>query len=102
MRACRCGCCVFIGPLTASTPSVPAATEYKDGGSGRSVSFTDMLLRVRGTSSKEDPSRLLVGVLEVKGQWQFKLPDGMTLEQGLEDDKQSASVIQVVQQVGST
>lgn len=83
---------------------MPADTEYKDGGSGRSVSFTDMLLRVRGTSSKEDPSRLLVGVLEVKGQWQFKLPDGMTLQQGLDDDPdmQSASVIQVVQQVGST
>lgn len=78
-----------------------ADTEYKDGGSGRSVSFTDMLLRVRGTSSKEDPSQLLVGVLEVKGHWQFKLPEGMTLQQGLEDDAQSANVIQVVQQVSS-
>jgi hypothetical protein len=58
-----------------------------------------MLLRVRGTSNRQDRSRLILGGLEVKGHWQFKLPDGMTLQEGLEDDSQAARVIQVLQQV---
>ncbi|WIA20003.1 hypothetical protein OEZ85_005875 [Tetradesmus obliquus] len=73
-------------------------TEYIDGGSGRSASFTDMLVRKCGTSVYADASRLVLGVFEVKGSWQLKLDGNMSLQAALADENLGPSVAKVIQQ----
>lgn len=73
-------------------------TEYVDGGSGRSASFTDMLVRKCGTSVYADASRLVLGVFEVKGSWQLKLDGNMSLQAALADENLGPSVAKVIQQ----
>lgn len=74
--------------------------ECTGGGNGRSASFTDLVTRV--TSSASDPSTLsalIVMVGEVKGDWQFGLERGETLEAALHDPARIDAIVQAVQQV---
>lgn len=59
-----------------------------------------MLIRKRGTSCLEQPSRLVLGTIEVKGPWQLKLDQSMSWAQCLEDHELGPSVAKVFQQVG--
>jgi len=87
--------------LVCDLLAMAADTEFVDGGSGRSASFTDMLVRKRGTSSYEDASRLVLAVIEVKGSWQLKLDGTMSLQEVLADEELGPSVIKVIQQVSA-
>lgn len=76
--------------------------EYYGGGSKRSVSFTDLILRQRGITDPTNSSRLLLGAVEVKGDWQVELLDDMLLHAVfLEDSERAQTVIHALQQVGS-
>lgn len=82
-------------------PAIAADTEFVNGGSGRSASFTDMLVRKRGVSSQKDASRLVLAVFEVKGSWQLKLDGTRPLQEVLAHEELGPSVIEVIQQVSA-
>ncbi|KAK9829488.1 hypothetical protein WJX72_006168 [[Myrmecia] bisecta] len=75
--------------------------ECTGGGSGgRSSSFTDLVVRLTG--SPTDPahlSALILGPARVKGDWQFNLERGETLEAALHDPERIAETVLAVQQV---
>lgn len=73
--------------------------EYIDGGSGRSLSFTDMLVRKRGVSDSKHPSNLVIGVVEIKGYWQLKMDGSRSLLDCLQDEQLGPSAANVMQQV---
>lgn len=69
------------------------------GGSGRTTSFMDLVLRMSGQLS--DPkklSSLVLGAGEVKGQWQLDLKPGETLEAVLKDPERVDAVLLALQQ----
>ena len=70
------------------------------GGSGRSMSFTDLVVRPTGAQSNlADLSSQILGTVEVKGDWQFSLKRGERLEDALHDPKRIEGIVQAVQQV---
>lgn len=74
--------------------------EYLGGGSGRNMSFTDLVLRRFGDVS--DPSalsKLIMAPIEVKGTWQTKLPANRDLTDALSDGKLRAGILPALQQV---
>lgn len=74
--------------------------EYNGGGSGRNASFTDLVLRHAGrVSDKHDPSKWIMGVIEVKGNWQWTLPSNADLVEAMQDPAQLEQVVQALQQV---
>lgn len=69
------------------------------GGSGRSLSFTDLVVRIRGQSSNpEHLSALVLGAGEVKGAWQLDLQRGEKLEDMLHDPKRIDTCVLALQQ----
>jgi hypothetical protein len=77
-----------------------AGVEYTGGGSGRSLSNTDLLLRCKGTTSKDAASRLILGAVEVKGKWQLSLSGSDNMVDVLQDSKKAKMAVEVIQQVG--
>ena len=72
------------------------------GGSGRSMCFTDLV--VRPTGAQSNPANLssqILGTGEVKGDWQFQLKRGERLEDALHDPKRIGNIVQTIQQVGA-
>ena len=94
------------GPLATMLQSVNNAAEIHGikaecvgAGSGRSTSYMDLV--VRRTGQKSDPDHLSVLVLgagDVKGNWQFKLERGETLEGMLRDPERFQEFLLAVQQ----
>lgn len=83
---------------TAIKLGIPA--EYTGGGGGRSLSFTDLLMRPAGAlSDPADLSSQVLGTVEVKGDWQFSLQQGERLEDALHDPRRVGDIVQAVQQV---
>lgn len=69
------------------------------GGSGRSLSFTDLVVRQRGRSSNpEHLSALVLGAGEVKGAWQLSLQRGEKLEDMLGDPNRIDTCVLALQQ----
>lgn len=69
------------------------------GGSGRSLSFTDLVVRKRTHSSNNKHfSSLVLGVGEVKGAWQLDMQPGDKLEELLRDPKCIDSCVLALQQ----
>ncbi len=84
---------------TASILGIPM--ECCSGGSGKSMSFTDLLVRPAGAQS--DPNSLssqVFGAIEVKGDWEFQLEWGERLEDALHDPERNGEIVQAIQQVG--
>ena len=74
--------------------------EYAGGGSGRSTSFTDLLMRRVGVHSHPASlSSTVLGNGEVKGVWQFQLEQGERLEDALRDPQRIEGVLHAIQQV---
>jgi len=72
------------------------------GGSGRSMSFTDLVVRPAGACS--DPAHVssqILGTGEVKGDWDFSLKRGERLEDALHDPDRIGGIVQAVQQVSA-
>ena len=73
--------------------------ECVGGGSGRSLSFTDLVVRKRGqVSNPEHLSALILGAGEVKGAWQLELQRGEKLEDMLRDPKRIDTCVLALQQ----
>ena len=70
--------------------------EFVGGGSGRSTSFMDVVVRVR--AAQGSASSRIAGAGEVKGSWQFLLARGETLNSLLHDPKQLDGFILGLQQ----
>lgn len=68
---CRCFWCTGV--------------EYTGTGSGRQLSRTDLLLRECGTSQRNALSKLILGIIEVKGDWQLKLSEEDDLISAFDD-----------------
>jgi hypothetical protein len=77
-----------------------ADVQYIDAGSGRQMCNTDLLLRRRGTTDKSETSKLILGVIEVKGQWQLSLTGSNCLVGALQDPDKGKMAAKVIQQVG--
>ncbi|EIE18322.1 hypothetical protein COCSUDRAFT_60291 [Coccomyxa subellipsoidea C-169] len=74
--------------------------ECTSGGSGRSSSFTDLVVRLTGSATNPAHlSALILAAGEVKGNWQFELERGETLEAALHDPKRIVKIVLAVQQV---
>ena len=74
--------------------------ECVGGGSGRSVSFTDVVLRLR-QRQHSDPKHVscsILGVGEIKGSWEFQLQRGEKLEILLQDPERIDEFILALQQ----
>ena len=73
--------------------------ECVGGGSGRSLSFTDLVVRKHGHSSNpKHLSALVLGAGEVKGAWQLDLQRGEKLEDMLRDPKRIDTCVLALQQ----
>ena len=84
---------------TAERLEIPV--QCTGGGSGRSMSFTDLVVRPAGAQSNlADLSSQILGTGEVKGDWQFQLKRGERLEDALHDPKRIGGIVQAIQQVG--
>mmetsp|Transcript_5430 Transcript_5430/g.12010 ORF Transcript_5430/g.12010 Transcript_5430/m.12010 type:complete len:596 (+) Transcript_5430:322-2109(+) len=88
----------FIAPLGDLARTLNIDCEYVGGGSNRSVSFTDLLMRHPGITDKAHPGRLNMATIEVKGSWQLPLSPGQDLVEALKDDKLRKDIIPVLQQ----
>eukprot|EP00878_Enallax_costatus_P036365 GHUV01040828.1.p1 GENE.GHUV01040828.1~~GHUV01040828.1.p1 ORF type:complete len:239 (+),score=49.18 GHUV01040828.1:1107-1823(+) len=87
------GCCC----TTHVWPSVVASTEVAYTG-GRSLSFSDMLVKITHRSSLSHLCSLIVAVISVIEQRQLALPHDMHLVDALQDPRYMDRVTQVVQQ----
>lgn len=76
-----------------------AEFEYQGNGSGRAMSYTDIVLRRRGVSDKNNQSRLILGVVEVKGSWQLDLPDNTDLVTAQREPEVLKTFLSALQQV---
>ena len=74
---------------------VIAGFQYVGGGSNRSFSFTDLLLR-EGHTNLAQLSAANWGIIEVKGAWQLSLPAGINLADAINYHE---AVLSAVQQV---
>ena len=98
--------CEVRGTLVAVLQSINDAArilnigaECVGGGSGRSLSFTDLVVRKSGQSSNpQHLSALVLGVGEVKGAWQLDLQDGDKLEDMLRDPVRIETCVMALQQ----
>ena len=69
------------------------------GGGGRSLTFTDLVVRQRGRSSNpKHLSALVIGAGEVQGAWQLELQRGEKLEDMLRDPKRIDTCVSALQQ----
>jgi len=84
--------------VTEVATSIGYGVEYTGGGSGRSLSNTDLLLRCKGTTSKDAASRLILGAVEVKGKWQLSLSGSDNMVDVLQDSKKAKMAVEVIQQ----
>lgn len=82
---CRCFWCTGV--------------EYTGTGSGRQLSRTDLLLRECGTSQRNALSKLILGIIEVKGDWQLKLSEEDDLISAFDDPLRTEMVTEITQQV---
>ena len=74
--------------------------ECLGGGSGRALSFTDLVVRKRGQVSNQDHlSALILAAGEVKGNWQLSLRQGEQLQDMIRDPKRIDSCVLALQQV---
>ena len=94
------GCIMaFICGLNQAAKIIGIGVECVGGGSGRSTSFMDLILRLRGrTSDPNHLSCLILGAVEVKGSWQFQLERGEKLEDLLSKPERLASCLLALQQ----
>ena len=77
--------------------------ECVGGGSGRSLSFTDLVVRKRGQpSNPQHLSALVLGAGEVKGAWQLNLQRGEKLEDMLRDPKRIDTCVLALQQASDS
>lgn len=98
--------CEVRGAFVANMQSINDAAnilgigaECIGGGSGRSLSFTDLVVRKRTHSSNNKHfSSLVLGVGEVKGAWQLDMQPGDKLEELLRDPKRIDSCVLALQQ----
>ena len=82
----------------ARKSGIPA--QYTTGGSGRSMSFIDLLVRPAGAQSNPaNVSGQVLGTGRVKGDWEFELKQGERLEDALHDPDRSVAIVQSIQQV---
>jgi hypothetical protein len=72
--------------------------EYTGTGSGRQLSTTDLLLRECGTSQRNALSKLILGIIEVKGDWQLKLSEEDDLISAFDDPLRTEMVTEITQQ----
>ena len=73
--------------------------ECVGGGSGRSTSYTDLVLRkAKHPSDPDQLSSHILGVCEVKGSWQFSIQRGEKLEDLLQDPQRIDGCIHALQQ----
>ena len=85
---------------TAKRLEIPV--QCNGGGNGRSMSFTDLVVRPAGAQSNPaDLSSQILGTGQVKGDWQFQLKRGERLEDALHDPERIGSIVQAIQQVGA-
>ena len=74
--------------------------ECVGGGSGRALSFTDLVVRRRGQVSNQDHlSALILGAGEIKGNWQLNLREGEQLQDMIRDPKRLDTCVLALQQV---
>ncbi len=72
------------------------------GGGGRSMSYTDFIVRLTSSqSSLTDMSRQVLATILVKGDWDFDLKRGESLEDALNDPQRSEAITAAVQEVGA-
>lgn len=91
---------VAVQGVNAAAAVLGIQAEYAGGGSGRSTSFTDLVIRKSGElSSPKRLSRLVLGAAEIKGRWQFNLQRGEALEALLHDPERIDGFLVALQQV---
>ncbi|KAK9817326.1 hypothetical protein WJX74_005231 [Apatococcus lobatus] len=73
--------------------------ECVGGGSGRSTSFMELVLRLKGPSDPDHMSRRIVGAGGVWGTWQFELTRGSKLEHLLHNPQSKDAIVLALQQV---
>ncbi|CAL8468906.1 g8447 [Coccomyxa elongata] len=96
------GCLVYMMFTSINTTAriLGIAMNFCSGGSERSMSFTDLLVRPAGAQSNPNSlSSQVFGVIEVKGDWEFQLERGERLEEALHDPNRSGEIVQAIQQV---
>ncbi len=95
------GCVVLLfNSINATAEMLGIPMECWNGGSARSLSFTDLLVRPAGAQTDTGAlSSQVFGTIEVKGDWQFQLERGERLEDALHDRKRIGGIVQAVQQV---
>ena len=97
------GCVVtFVQSANDLAELLDIQVECMGGGSGRSTSFTDLVVRRAGLlSNPASLSSSVLGTGEVKGIWQFRLRRGERLEDALSDPKKIDRILQPLQQVST-
>ena len=98
--------CEVRGAITALLYSINDAAnilgigaECVGGGSGRTTSFMDLVVRKTGQASNpEHLSALILGASEVKGAWQLELQPGESLEHMLHDPRRIDACVLALQQ----
>ena len=91
---------VAVQGVNAAAAHLGIKAEYAGGGSGRSSSLTDLVVRKSGEQSDLQPlSRLVLGAVEIKGSWQFSLQRGETLKALVHDRERIDGVLLALQQV---
>ena len=58
------------------------------------------MLRQRGTTDSDALSKLILGIVEVKGKWQLPLTGNDSLLDALQDPKEANMAVKTIQQVG--
>ena len=92
---------VLLKSVNTAAKRLGIAAQYAGGGSGRSLSFTDLVVRPAGAhSDSADLSKQILGTGRVKGDWQWELRRGERLQDALHDPERSEGIVQAVQQVG--
>ena len=92
----------LLDSLNAIAEAVGIPVHCTGGGSGRSASVADLVVRPAGAHSNPmDLSSQIYGTGEVKSDWQFKLYPGERLEEPLHDPKRIDNILLAIQQVGS-
>jgi len=84
--------------VTEVAASIGYEVEYTGGGSGRSLSNTDLLVRHKATTKRDAASSLILGAVEVKGKWQLGLSGSDSLVDVLQDPKKGKMAVEVIQQ----
>lgn len=89
----------FLYSINEAAKLLGIGVECVGGGSGRSSSFTDLVVRRTGQpTSPSQLSLLILGAGEVKGIWQLSLQPGETLEVVLRDPTRIDAFLLALQQ----